>query len=113
MTNASSPESDAIRSLNDAFRRTFTGGVVLLTAGVEALPDDVRQSLLKRVREFDTFTPDNDPHGEHDFGAIDEDGVRFFWKIDTYDRDMSAHSPDPTDPKVTTRVLTIMPAEEY
>jgi hypothetical protein len=57
--------------------------------------------------------PHNDPHGEHDFGAIDEDGVRFFWKIDTYDRDMSAHSPDPTDPKVTTRVLTIMPAEEY
>jgi len=61
MTNASSPESDAIRSLNDAFRRTFTGGVVLLTAGVEALPDDVRQSLLKLVREFDAFTPAQRP----------------------------------------------------
>jgi hypothetical protein len=112
MTNASLPATDAIRSLNDDFRRSFVGGVVLLTAGVEALPDDVRRSLLKRVREFDAFTPHNDPYGEHDFGAIDEHGVRFFWKIDTYDRDMSAHSPDPTDPEVTTRVLSVMLAEE-
>jgi hypothetical protein len=57
MTNSSPSETGAIRSLNDAFRRTFTGGVVLLNAGVEALPHDVRRSLLKRVREFDAFTP--------------------------------------------------------
>jgi hypothetical protein len=113
MTNTSLPATDAIRSLNDDFRRSFVGGVVLLTAGVEALPNKVRRSLLKRVRDFDAFTSDNDPHGEHDFGAINEDGVRFFWKIDAYDRDMSAHSPDPTNPGVTTRVLTIMFAEEY
>jgi hypothetical protein len=50
---------------------------------------------------------------EYDFGAIDEDGVRFFWKIDTYDRDVSAHSPDPIDPEVTTRILTVMLTEEY
>jgi hypothetical protein len=113
MTNASLPATDAIRSLNDEFRRSFVGGIVLLTAGVEALPEASRRSLLTRVRQFDGFSPDNDPHGEHDFGAIVDDGVRFFWKIDTYDREMSAYSPDPTDPKVTTRVLTIMFAEEY
>jgi len=33
-----------------------------------------------KVRAFDAFTNDNDPHGEHDFGAIDEGGVRCFWK---------------------------------
>jgi uncharacterized protein DUF3768 len=113
MTDASPPAADAIRSLNDDFRRTFAGGVVLLTAGVDALPRNVRRSLLKRVREFQAFTPDNDPHREHDFGAVEENGVRFFWKIDTYDLEMTAHSPDPSDPSVTTRVLTIMLVEEY
>ena len=50
------------------------------------------------------FTDDNDPHGEHDFGAIDEGGVRCFWKIEYYDRATEMGSPDPTDPAVTTRV---------
>nr|WP_236000531.1 DUF3768 domain-containing protein [Bradyrhizobium uaiense] len=27
--------------------------------------------MLEAVRRFDSFTRDNDPHGEHDFGAID------------------------------------------
>ena len=113
MTNATLRAADAIRILNDEFRRTFVGGVVLLTAGVETLPETSRRSLLKKVRSFETFDGDNDPHGEHDFGAIEEGGEKFFWKIDTYDRDMAAHSPDATDPSVTTRVLTIMLAEEY
>jgi hypothetical protein len=87
--------------------------VVLITAGVEAMPDEQRRSLLTKVRAFDTFTEDNDPHGEHDFGAVDEDGVRFLWKVDHYDRAIEFGSPDPADPAVTTRVLTIMRADEY
>ena len=99
--------------LYDAFRRTFVGGMVMITAGVEAMPVEQRRSLLQRVRAFDAFANDNDPHGEHDFGSIDEGGVRCFWKIDLYDRNTEFGSPDPTDPAVTTRVLTIMRAEEY
>ncbi len=113
MTSITTSKADRIRELNDAFRRAFVGGAVMITAGVEAMPADQRRSLLQKVRAFDAFTEDNDPHGEHDFGAIDEGGVRCFWKIDYYDRATEMGSPDPADPAVTTRVLTIMLADEY
>jgi hypothetical protein len=113
MTDTTVSTTERIRELNDGFRRTFVGGAVMIIAGVEAMPDDQRRSLLAKVRAFDAFTEDNDPHGEHDFGAIDESGVRCFWKIDYYDREMTMHLPDAADPAVTTRVLTVMLAEEY
>ena len=69
--------------------------------------------LLIAVEDFDAFTPDNDPYAEHDFGVVKLSGNTFFWKIDTYYVDLQMHSPDPTDTNVTTRVLTVMLAEEY
>jgi hypothetical protein len=113
MTNARSNQAKRICALNDAFRRAFVGGAVMITAGVEALPAETRSSILAKVRAFDAFTIDNDVHGEHDFGAIEYDDVRCFWKIDYYDREMEMLSPDPADPSVTRRVLTVMLVEEY
>jgi hypothetical protein len=113
MTSTTESKTDRIGALNDAFRCTFVGGGVMITAGVEAMPLDQCRSLLQKVRSFDAFGEDNDPHGEHDFGAVDEAGVRCFWKIDYYDRKTEFGSPDPADPAVTTRVLTIMRADEY
>ena len=102
-----------IAQLNDAFRRSFVGGRVVETAGVLTLPETERIAFLLAVRRFDGFDGDNDPHGEHDFGAVEVGGRRLFWKIDAYDCDLRGHSPNPADPAVTTRVLTIMLAEEY
>jgi hypothetical protein len=102
-----------IRDLNDAFRSTFVGGVVNVTQGIAALPAEVKAEVLRRVRDFSRFTSDNDPHGEHDFGAIDIHGSKFFWKLDYYDRTLEAGSSDPADPRETTRVLTVMLASEY
>jgi hypothetical protein len=65
----SSSSSERIRALNDAFRRTFVGGMVMITAGVEAMPAEQRRLLLEKVRAFDAFTDGNDPHGEHDFAS--------------------------------------------
>ena len=113
MTCTTTSAAERIRTLNDDFRRTFVGGLVVITAGVEALPAEQRKSLLAKVRAFDAFTEDNDPHREHDFGAVDEAGVRYFWKVDYFDRATEFGSPDPADPAVTTRVLTIMRADEY
>ena len=113
MTTTIDSKTDRIRTLNDAFRRTFVGGAVMVTQGVEAMPLDQRRSHLQKVRNFEAFSEDSDPHGEHDFGAVDDAGERFFWKLDYYDRNMEFGSPDPTDPAVTTRVLTNMRADEY
>jgi hypothetical protein len=109
-----SPRTARIAELNDLLRETFLTGQVVLTEGISNLPDDVREAVLTNVRAFSAFNEDNDPYGEHDFGAIDIAGAgKVFWKIDAYDRDYRYHSPDPADPKVTCRVLTIMLAEEY
>jgi Protein of unknown function (DUF3768) len=102
-----------IRELNDSLRRTFVGGKVMMTAGVNALPDEDKAAVLSCVRTFTDFTSDNDPHGEHDFVSFDHDGVRYFAKIDYYTPDMCGGSEDPDDPSKTVRVLTVMRADEY
>lgn len=100
-----------VRELNDRFRKTFEGGQVLVTRGVEA--SGYVAELLERVRGYETFTVDNDPYGEHDFGALSLRGQDYFWKIDYYDPSLSFHSADKADPAKTRRVLTIMRADEY
>lgn len=117
--NGTSPtfNTEQIRTLNDSMRRNIFNptefGDVILTAGVGALSDTDRFSLIDEVRCFEDFTEENDPHGEHDFGAINFKGERYFWKIDYYDTDLEYHSQNPTDQKLTRRVLTIMRADEY
>lgn len=106
-------KTERMRVLNDNLRSTFIGGRVLTTAGVADLPVDLKARLLLAVQSFCDFTHDNDPHGEHDFGVIELDGENYFWKIDYYDLDMQFGSEDSADPEKTTRVLTIMRADEY
>jgi hypothetical protein len=106
--------AERIRELNDRFRWSrFQDGQVAITPGVNALPRRVKAAALLKVVRFSEFTPDNDPHGEHDFGSFEVDGHKLFWKIDTYDAAMEFGSEDPADPLKTTRVLTIMLASEY
>jgi hypothetical protein len=105
--------AEGIRALNDEFRRTFHGGRIMMTSGINALPDDAKARILEKVRTFDVFTPDNDPRGEHDFGNFELSGKKVFWKIDYYDAAMQFGSEDPADPSKTSRVLTIMLASEY
>ena len=105
--------TNAIQRLNDAFRRTFVGGRVMLTAGINALPADDVAVILSRVRNFNDFTTANDPYKQHDMAGFDYKGQRIFWKIDYYDRNMQYLSEDPTDVSKMIRVMTIMLADEY
>ena len=111
VTPVSSPAR--IAALNDALRRHRTGGRLFFTSGVARMGDEAVTKVLATVAAFTAFTDDNDPHGEHDFGAFEHEGVRLSWKIDYYDLDLQYGSPDPANPAVTTRVLTIMLADEY
>jgi hypothetical protein len=107
-------DTQKIRDLNDTFRRSLSGGGKrLMTAGIAALPFAEQALITATVMSFDTFTEDNDPHGEHDFGAFEHSGKKLFWKIDYYAPDMLHGSEDPADPSKTTRVLTVMLAGEY
>ncbi len=85
----------------------------MVTAGIAALPEAERATIIAAVRAFDAFDPDNDPYGEHDCAVLTVAGHRAIWKIDAYDRELRLGSPDPADPAVTARVLTVMLAEEY
>ena len=105
------PDTDKIRALNDELRTRFKGGKIATTPGVLALGD--LPAILKQLREFSDFTSGNDPHHEHDFGAFKHDGQLLFWKIDYYDPELMMGSPDPAEPALTARVLTLMLAEEY
>ena len=107
------PKTARIRALNDELRQRLIGGMAVITPGVAALGPDAVARIIKTIEVYDDFCHANDPHEEHDFGAFDADGHRIFFKIDYYDSTLTVHSPDPSDPNVTKRVITIMLAEEY
>lgn len=105
--------STAIAALNDHARQSLKGCRVFITAGVREMDADDIAYILEQVRCYRAFTPANDPYGEHDFGKISTWEFEVFWKFDYYDLDMQMASLDPADPTITTRVLTIMMADEY
>jgi Protein of unknown function (DUF3768) len=104
---------ERIRQLNDEARVRLTDGVVFFTRGICALPTEDQSAILRRVSEFDDFDAENDTYGMHDFGVFDHLSHRIFWKVDCYDLQMKAGSPDPSDARVTKRTVTVMLASEY
>jgi hypothetical protein len=103
MTN----KTEAIRALNDELRQNLSTGTALMTAGVAALGAEAVARIVKTIAVYDDFCHANDPHEEHDFGSFEVDGHTIFFKIDYYDSTLTVHSPDPSDPAVTKRVITI------
>lgn len=121
---------DAIRRLNHAARRNpGHASIANVTQGFHALPDLDRFAALAAITRISRFDEDNDPYGEHDFGAVyrlvsgawTQDRPKgaqtiaqtVFWKVDCYDNDLMFGSEAPWDETVTKRVLTIMLASEY
>ena len=107
-------KTETIRQLNDALRTDqSTDGQIVITIGIQALGSDAVARLRSAIVQFNLFNEENDPHGEHDFGALDFEDNRIFWKIDYYNKPMDDGSQDASNPDCTNRVLTIMLAVEY
>jgi hypothetical protein len=106
-------KTEVIRALNDELRQNLSTGTALMTAGVAALGAEAVARIMKTIAVYDDFCHANDPYEEHDFGSFEVDGHKLFFKIDYFDCTLTVHSPDPSDPAVTERVITIMLAEEY
>ena len=121
---------DTIRHLNDAARANpGLASLANVTIGFQALPELDRLAAMVAITRFTKFDGDNDPYGEHDFGAVyrlasgswtqdrpaDADTIAqtVFWKIDYYDPSLTYGSEAPWDAEQTKRVLTIMLASEY
>jgi uncharacterized protein DUF3768 len=106
-------DAERTRALNDELRKHLLGGGAVITSGIAELGPESVNRLLLTLAVYDDFCHANDPHEEHDFGVFDFDGVSVMFKIDYYDKSLTFHSPDPADPSVTERVITIMRADEY
>jgi hypothetical protein len=105
--------TDRIRALNDDLRQSLLGGLAVMTPGVASLGQLAVERIVQTIAVYDDFCHANDPHEEHDFGSFQADGETIFFKIDYFDKTRTYHSPDPSDPSVTERVITIMLADEY
>lgn len=102
-----------IRALNDTLRKHAIGGLYVLSRGVTAQDEFTRIQVFLEIALETDFDEQNDPYNEHDFGKVEYEGVTYFWKIDYYDEDLQFASKDPSNPAITTRVMTVILAEEY
>ena len=75
-----SPETLKIAALNDACRKYVMMPVfgklevpcqIYMTRGIVSLPPEDQIVIAAKVRDFESFTEDNDPHGEHDLGSFE------------------------------------------
>jgi len=101
------------RYLNDEFRRDFTRGVAFMTPGVEALGPEKAERIINAVALHKDSLRHATGDDEGDFGELEIDGCKIFWKIDYFTKDMTMASPDPSDPSATKRVITMMLPQEY
>lgn len=103
-----------IAQLNDRFRQHNLGhGQVRIAPMVEMMPIEQREALLTMVRSFNDFNENNDLWGEHDFGIVEFQGKKYFWKLDYYADDSYEYgAEDPSSPS-TRRVMTVMHSSEY
>ena len=126
LTNHADPvEVAGLRARNDRFRRTLTGGSLMLSAGVVALGAANQARIIEAVRGFTSFDDDceiGDPFDDHSIGDLDveveEPGIHrwpelIFFRIDDLARPATGTGSSPAPASGTALVLTLMLASEW
>lgn len=121
--------TDEIAALNDAARTgslaasktVFTRALANILAGEDPDPRTRQLNLMmgqRSLRRLINETPidqGNDPHGERDFGVVEFEGHKIFWKVDVYANDgtLSWGSETPWNAEQSFRIVTIMLASDW
>ena len=91
---------------NDRLRKAIPfiskPNLFVMTRGIASLPVEEQILVMRKVKTFNNFNSENDPYQEHDFGSIEHNEEKIFWKIDDYAGNEGYQL-----------VLTIMLASEY
>ncbi|MCG7520556.1 DUF3768 domain-containing protein [Ruegeria sp. Ofav3-42] len=101
-----------IQILNDHFRKTGEGGIVMISMGMHLLGRATVDTIMKQIggeAGDKSYVPDD----EHDYGTIEVNNRTVHWEIESYNKDLDDFSPDATDPKKTTRFMTVLLSTEY
>ena len=102
----------SIRSLNDAFRLSFTSTELHVSPGVLELSIGTQTEILDRVRNYRNFTEDNDPSMLHNKGQFDCQGHNIVWEIYCMNNDGRGESPDPANLDLTRRHMMVLLEDE-
>ena len=119
MAQKSNGRARCIAALNDQLRREPMNrglGQVLLSSGIAAQSEALKCKVLAAIAALTPkdFKKGNDPYGERDFNSFSVDGRLCLFKIDYFAKDdLRRSAEDPSDEVRTTRVMTIMFADEY
>ena len=124
-TRGNPVDSAALRARNDQFRRTLTGGSLLLSSGVVTLGAANQARIIAAVRGFTGFDDDfkiGDPFDDHSIGDIEveveEPGIHrwpelIFFRINDLGRLATRAGSSPAPASGTALVLTLMLASEW
>lgn len=111
--NIKSKPIHAIAIHNDQLRKHHIGGRIMMSKDISNLHSARIHMIMKQIADFSNFNSSNDPYEERDCAILEIDNLSIMWKIDYYDETLDGHSPDPSNPDVTVRIMTVMLAEEY
>ena len=101
-----------IRTHNDSFRKTFSGGEIHLSPEIQALCLEDQANILERIRTYQGFNRFSDPERLHNRGRFEYNDLSILWEIHCFDNELNDESPDPANPELTRRYLLVMLSHE-
>lgn len=99
-------------ALNDHFRKDRQEGIVMLSLSVHSMGRSAVDTILRKIAgsEGDKSCTDSE---EHEYGEFQHGEHTIHWDIECYNKALDDDSPDSTNPKLTTRYMSILLGTDY